>query len=171
VLGRIQRERGSSFYQGMRKPSCSMNKGEIQMAGETILYISDHGSRSSSILSALEATGYDVVSADTSTQGIALVFVMHSVTAVIVDQQSIEKSSFDVAHSLRVLRPDVPIVLLCADGIDRLPPDFDSCVSTEQPLENLALDLRRLLAEKPAEVSATDCCSCASSEYVDRAVP
>jgi DNA-binding NarL/FixJ family response regulator len=132
------------------------------MAGNTILYISDHGPGSSSILAALEATGYDVVSTASSTQAIALSFVMHSVTAVVLDQHSVEESSFDLTHSLRALRPDVYIVLLCADRIDRLPPAVDACVNKGQPLENLKADLQRLLAEKPAAESPNDCCSCAS---------
>jgi CheY-like chemotaxis protein len=141
------------------------------MAGDTILYISDHGPRSSSIVAALEATGHDVVSADSSTQAIALLFVMHPVTAVVLDQHSIEQSSFDLTHSLRALRPDVPIVLLCADRIDRLPPAVDSCVNTGQPLENVASDLQRLLAEKPVAAGPIDCCCCASPEHIGRTVP
>ena len=133
------------------------------MAENTILYISDHEPRSSSILAALGATGYDVVSTDNSTQAIALLFVMHSVTAIVLDQP-IEEPSFDLTHSLRALRPDVPIVLLCADRIDRLPPAVDSCVNTGQRLENLEANLQRLLAERPAAVGPIDCCSCASPE-------
>jgi CheY-like chemotaxis protein len=129
------------------------------MAGDTILYVSDHGPRSNSILAALGATGYDVVSADSSAQAIALLFVMHSVTAVVLDQHSIELSSFDLTRSLRALRPDVPIVLLCAERIDRLPPDVDSCVNTGRPLKNLTSDLQRLLAGNPAAVGPIDCCS------------
>jgi len=134
------------------------------MAENTILYISDHELRSSSILAALGATGYDVVSTDNSTQAIALLFVMHSVTAIVLDQHSIEEPSFDLTHSLRALRPDVPIVLLCADRIDRLPPAVDSCVNTGQGLENLEADLQRLLVERPAAVGPIDCCSCTSPE-------
>jgi DNA-binding NtrC family response regulator len=134
------------------------------MAGNTILYISDHGPRSSSILAALEATGYDVVSIANSTQAIALLFVMHSVTAVVLDQHSVEESSFDLTHSLRALRPDVQIVQICADRIDRLPAAVDYCVNTRQPLENVTSDLQRILAKKPAAVGPTDYCSCASLE-------
>jgi hypothetical protein len=141
------------------------------MAGETILYVSDHGPCSNSILAALEATGHEVVSADSSAQAIALLFVMHSVTAVVLDQHSIEQSSFNLTRNLRALRPDVPIVLLCGGRIDRLPPNIDSCVNAEQPLENLTFNLQCLLAEKPAEVGSTDCGSCASPEYIDRTVP
>jgi CheY-like chemotaxis protein len=141
------------------------------MAVDTVLYISDHGPRSNSISAVLEATGYDVVNANSSAQAIALLFVMHSVTAVVLDQHSIEQSSFDLTRSLGTLRPDVPIVVLYADRIDRLPPAVDACVSTGQPLENLAADLQRLLAEKPAAAGPIDCCSGASPERIDRTVP
>jgi CheY-like chemotaxis protein len=129
------------------------------MPGDTILYISDHGPRSSSILAALEATGYSVVSADRSTQAIALLFVMHSVTALVLDQHSIEQPSFDLTHSLRALRPDIPIILLCADRIDRLPPEIGHCVNARQPLENVASDLERILTVKPAAAGPIECCS------------
>lgn len=141
------------------------------MTGNTILYISDHGRRSSSILAALEATGYDIVNTDSSTQAVALLFVMHSVTAVVLDQHSLEESSFDLIHSLRALRPDVPIVLLSADRIDRLPTNVDSCVNTGQPLENLEADLHRILVEKPDAVSSVDSCSGASPSMWVRTVP
>jgi CheY-like chemotaxis protein len=138
------------------------------MAADTILYISDHGPRSSSILAALEATGYDVVSTDSSTQSVALLFVMHSVSATVLDQHSIEQSSFNLVRSLRTLRPDVPIVLICADRIDRLPAAVDYCVNAGQPLENVTSDLQRILAKKSAAVGPTDCCSCASPKIRDR---
>jgi CheY-like chemotaxis protein len=112
----------------------AFKEGGIRMTNKSILYISDHAPRSGSIIAALETTGYDVVSTDGSTQAIALLFVMHSVSAVVIDQHSIGQSSFDLPHSLRALRPDVPIVLLCADHIDRLPATVNYCVNTGQPL-------------------------------------
>jgi CheY-like chemotaxis protein len=135
------------------------------MAADTILYISNHGPRSRSILAALEATGYDVVTTDSSTQSVALLFVMHSVSATVLDQQSIEQSSFDLARSLRALRPDVPIILICADRIDRLPAGVDYCVNSLQALENVTSDLQRILAKKSDAVASIDCCSCESPEY------
>jgi response regulator RpfG family c-di-GMP phosphodiesterase len=141
-------------------------KVEYEMAGDTILYISDHGPRSSSILAALEATGYDVVSTDSSTQSVALLFVMHSVSVIVVDQHSIEQPSFDLAHSLRVLRPDVPIVLLCTDRIDHLPAAVDYCVNAWQALENVISDLQSIMAKKSAAAGPADCCSCVSENAV-----
>ena len=123
------------------------------MTEDTILYISDNGPRSGSILSALEATGHDVVSTDSSTQAIALLFVMHSVTAVVLDQHSIGQPGFDLTHGLRAVCPQVPIILLCGDRINHLPPDVDLCVNIDQPLENLTSDLLRFLAKKEAPAS------------------
>jgi hypothetical protein len=129
------------------------------MAEDAILYISNSGPRSRSIIAALEATGYGVVSTGGSTQAIALLFVMHSVTAVVIDQHLIEQPRFDLTHSLRALRPDVSIIMLCADQINRMPSEVDYCVNIGQPLQNVTSELQRLLAEKPAPVSSVDCCS------------
>ena len=119
------------------------------MAFETILCISDWATSSNSALAALKATGYEVVSAKSSTQAIALLFIMHSVAAVVLSQRAREQTSFDVVRSLRAIRPDVPIVLLGCDQIDLLPSRVDACVSTGQPLEKLASAVRRLLTARP----------------------
>jgi hypothetical protein len=140
------------------------------MLAGTILFISDHGPGSSSILAALEATGYDVVGADRATQAIAMLFVMASATAVVIGQCWIKQSTFDLTHSLRALCPEVPIIALCDGRIDRLPPEVNSCVNTGQPLGKVTSDLKRLLAEKSTEVRPTGCCSCASPEHMDLTV-
>jgi hypothetical protein len=129
------------------------------MAGDTILYIFDDRLRSNSILAALEAAGNEIISTDSSAQAVALLFVMHSVTAIVLDQHSIEQSSFDLIHSFRALRPDVPIVVLCTDRIDQLPPAIDYCLHAGQPLEDIISDLQRILVEKPAPTGLIGCCS------------
>jgi len=141
------------------------------MLAGTILFISDHGPGSSSILAALEATGYDVVSADRATQAIATLFVMASASAIVIAQHWIKQSSFDLTHSLRALCPEIPIIALCDGRIDRMPPEVNSCVNTGQPPGKVTSDLKRLLAEKSAEVRPTDCCNCASPEHIGWAVP
>lgn len=119
-------------------PTCQKKtKGGNEMAHETILYISDQAAGSDPTLAALKATGYEVVSTDSSIQAIALLFIMHSPAGIVLHDRAEEQSSFDVARSLRALRPDVPIVLLCGDRTDRLPPYVDACVNTKQPLEKL----------------------------------
>src|SRR5260370_1175093 len=98
------------------------------MGGDTILYISDQPPSSDSVLAALKVTSCEVVNTN-STQVIALLFLMHSVAAVVVNQKAAEQTSFDVARSLRRIRPDVPIVLLGAYQIDRV------ALATEEPTQ------------------------------------
>jgi hypothetical protein len=118
------------------------------MTRETILYIFDETAGSNSVLAALRATGYDIVSTNSAMQAIALLFVMHSVAAVVLDYPTREQASFDEARSLRAVCPNVQIVLLRRDPIDRLPSFADACVSTSQPLENLTCSIRHLLSAK-----------------------
>jgi len=119
------------------------------MARGTIVYIFDQATGTNSVLAALRATGYDIVSTNSAMQAIALLFVMHSVAAVVLDYPTREQASFDEARSLRAVCPDVSIVLLRHDPIDRLPSFVDACVSTRQPLENLTCAMRHLLNAKP----------------------
>jgi DNA-binding NarL/FixJ family response regulator len=125
------------------------NEGGNTVERETILYISDQATNSNPVLAALKATDYEVVRTNSPTQGIALLFIMHSVAAVVLNQRAREQTGFDVVRSLRAIRPDVPIVLLGCDQIDLLPSRVDACVSTGQPLEKLASAVRRLLAARP----------------------
>jgi DNA-binding NtrC family response regulator len=118
------------------------------MKHETILYISDQTTSRDSVIGALENTGYEVVSTNSSTQVIALLYIMHSVAAVVLHHRAEEQTSFDVACSLRAIGPGVPIVLLCRDQIDRLPSCVDACVRTGQPLEKLTSEVQSLLTAK-----------------------
>ena len=116
------------------------------MEHNTILYISDRANSSNSVLAALKETGCEVVSTNRPTEGVALLYVMHSVAAVALHNRAREQAGFDVARSLRAIRPNVPIVLLCRDRIEQLPSFVGACVSTGQPLENLTSAVRRLFA-------------------------
>jgi CheY-like chemotaxis protein len=118
------------------------------MTGETILYLVDQATNSKSVLAALQATGYEVVSTNSATQAIALLYILHRVAGVVLNRQARERNTSDVARSLRRIRPDVPIVLLCSDQINRLPSSVDACVDTGQPLEKLTAAVRRLLVAK-----------------------
>jgi CheY-like chemotaxis protein len=125
------------------------------MTRETILYISDQATSSDPALAALSAAGYEVVNTKSAMQAIALLFILHPVAAAVLYSQEGKQASFNVARSLRAVRPDVPIVLLCRDQIDRLPPCVDACVSTGQPLANLTSGLKSLLAAKHSPVHGT----------------
>jgi DNA-binding NtrC family response regulator len=118
------------------------------MTRETILYISDQATCGDPVSDSLEAAGYEVVGTKSTMQAIALLFILHPVAAAVLHSQEGEQSSLDVARSLRAVRPDVPIVVLCRGPIDRLPPCVDACVSTIEPLANLASGLKSLLRAK-----------------------
>jgi hypothetical protein len=78
-------------------------------------------------------------------EGIALLYAMHSVAAVVLDNRAREQASFDVAESLRKIRPDVPVMMLCGDQIDSSPSWTDGCVSTDK----LTSALQYLLTAEP----------------------
>jgi CheY-like chemotaxis protein len=118
------------------------------MTDETILYVSDQTANNNSVLAALKATGYEVVSTSSATQAIALLYVLHAVAGVVLNHRARERAKFDIARSLRAIRSDIPIVLLCGDRINRLPSSVDACVYPRQPLEKLTAVVRRLLAAK-----------------------
>ena len=107
------------------------------MEHNTILHISDQAKSSNSVLDALKETGCDVVRANSPTEGVALLYVMHSVAAVVLDNRVRERAGFDVAHSLRQIRPDVPLMLLCGDQIDSSPSWTEGCVSTDKVISAL----------------------------------
>jgi DNA-binding NtrC family response regulator len=83
------------------------------MEHNTILYISDRANSSYSVFAALKETGCEVVSTNSPTQGVALLYIMRTAVAVVLDRAR-EQASFDLAQSLSQLRPDVPIMLLSA---------------------------------------------------------
>src|SRR4030088_1865907 len=112
-------------------------KAERIMTDETILYVSDQTANNNSVLAALKAAGYEVVSTNSATQAIALLYVLHTVAGVVLNQRARERAKFDLERSLRAIRSDVPIVLLCRGQATSLPPSVDACVDTGQPLEKL----------------------------------
>jgi CheY-like chemotaxis protein len=118
------------------------------MTDETILYISDQTANNDSLLAALKATGYEVVSTNSSTQAIALLYLLHSIAGVVLNHRARERAKFDIARSLRAIRSDIPIVLLSRGQIDPLPSWVDACISTAQSLEKVAAAVRRLLVAK-----------------------
>jgi DNA-binding NtrC family response regulator len=111
----------------------------------TILYISDRDDSRHSALAGLKEIGCEVVSANSPTEGVALLYIMHSVAAVVLDNRTKEQASFDLSQSLRHIRPDVPIMLLCSDQIDNAPSRTDRCVSTD----TLISALTHLLTAEP----------------------
>jgi DNA-binding NtrC family response regulator len=110
-----------------------------------ILHISDRANRSNSALAALKEAGYEIVSTNSPTEGVALLYIMPSVTAVVLDNPAREHASFDIAQSLRAIRPSVPVMQRCGDQIDRYPSWADECVGTNK----LTSALQYLLTAEP----------------------
>ena len=111
------------------------------IAHNTVLYISDDAN-DSNLLAALKETGCEVVKTSLA-QAVALLYVMHAVIAVVLDERSSEHASFDVAQSLRKIRPNVPVMLGCGDQIEKSA-SSESCMSTDK----LTSELQHLLTEE-----------------------
>ena len=115
------------------------------MKSETILLVSTQKTSGNSVMAAIKATGYRVVST-TSTEAIALLFIMHCAAVVVLDRAAGEKTSFELARQLRAMCHDVPIILLSPTPISPLPSQIDAYVSTAPPLANLTSAVLRALA-------------------------
>ena len=107
----------------------------------TILYISEQLDENNSVLAALKEKDYEVVSTNSPREGIALFFVMHSVAAVVVDESVSEQTDFDLVRSLRQIRPNVPVSIVCGNQID----SNSSSTKTRVQAAKLALRLQHLL--------------------------
>src|SRR5271170_6538068 len=112
----------------------------------TVLYISDKTVPGDPVTGALRNAGYEVVSAESSSEGVALLFLMHSVATVVLHDQLGERSGVDLARTLRSIRPEVAIILLSPNQIDSLPPLVDASVSLSQPFDMVTSAVPRLLA-------------------------
>jgi hypothetical protein len=55
------------------------------MEHKTILQITDGENSSNSVFAKLEEMGYEIVSTDSPVEGVALLYIMHSVAAVVID--------------------------------------------------------------------------------------
>jgi hypothetical protein len=142
----------------MWKAACFVqDEGGNTVKYETILYILGHVPGSDSVTVELEAKGYEVVSTDSLSQGAALLHIMHSVAAVVLQYEPADRTWFESAQSLRAIRPGVPIILLSRDPILCLPPWVDAWVGTEQPLEEVASAVRTLLTGERCEAHTAQC--------------
>jgi DNA-binding NtrC family response regulator len=101
-------------------------------------------------LAALKAAGYAVVSTKNSTRAVALLFVMHTAAAAVLDQRTRKQPSFVLAGKLRGIRPDVPIILLGNEPVKNLPEWVDAYLAAIDPFEKLASILQMMLHVEPA---------------------
>ena len=69
------------------------------MKHNTIPYVSDRVNSADSGLAVLKETGCEVVSANSATEGVAMLYIMRSVAAVVLENRAREQASFEVAQS------------------------------------------------------------------------
>jgi DNA-binding response OmpR family regulator len=117
------------------------------MERETVLYISDQRSCSKAISVALNEAGFDVVATNRFTQAVALLYILRSVDAVVLQVR--EQATLDV-RSVRAMCPDVPIVLLGRSQSYLLPTGADTYISAAQALTTLAAAIQHIVTSKPA---------------------
>lgn len=102
------------------------------MDHSTILYISNGAKGNGSVFAALKETGCEVLSTNSPTEGLAMLYIMRTCAAVVIDDRAREEANFDVAQSLRKIDPGVPVIPLCGEQIDSSPLATDTCVSTDK---------------------------------------
>jgi CheY-like chemotaxis protein len=107
---------------------------------------------SNSLFRVLHDAGYELTTTTDQSQALALLFVLKSVAAVIVDQRGEEVAISELPRHLRQLRRDVPIVLLSREPLPQLPDFIDACVSDHEPLETLIRVLDQLADHSRAAV-------------------
>jgi DNA-binding NtrC family response regulator len=105
-----------------------------------MLYLFDRERRQEPIAQALRATEYDVVSTGSVTQAMALLFLMHTVVGVVVDEAVLEANP-DLVKRLHGLSPQLPIVGLINSG-STLPSGMNA-VSIAQPPEAITAAVER----------------------------
>jgi hypothetical protein len=116
------------------------------MKHKTILFISNDKISSSSVLTAMKATGHRVLST-TSTQAPALLYILRCFAAVVLDHCGSEEVSFNLARNLRKICQYVPIILLSPIPINPLPSYVDASISTGVPPTNLTSAVLQVLAK------------------------
>src|SRR5579862_2172047 len=93
----------------------------------TVLYIFDRSNHNTSVLAAITTIGFDVLSTDSPTEGVALLYIMRQVNAVVLESEVIRRATFDVCGSLRAIRPEIPVVLNCGDPSHTSPSLTNDC--------------------------------------------
>ena len=115
-----------------------------------VLCVDDDGSGLAARKELLEASGYEVITAQNGREGLEL-FDSHHIDAVILDYQMHKMNGAQVASQMRRVKPDVPILML--SGWAKLPPEELSCVDEflckGQPWSTVLSSLDRLLSSRP----------------------
>jgi DNA-binding NtrC family response regulator len=120
------------------------------MYKQTILLVFVDRIQGGRLCRSLADAGYEVSGTSSSTQAIALSFVIQSLAAVVLDQRTEEHSIFDLARNLRAVRPHLPVILLSRERIPHLPAYIDACVSGEETVESFLSVLNAILDHSKA---------------------
>ncbi len=116
-----------------------------------ILCIAESAANFNPMLHAISVSGYQVLLAFTSDQGVVACMSSH-IAAVVLDAAFMREADWPVAKSLKLIRPSLPILLL--DGKDAtrrdgLPECIDAVASKESH-EDVLARLKELLASASA---------------------
>lgn len=115
-----------------------------------VLCVDDDASGLAACKELLEASGYELITAQSGQEGLEL-FDSHLIDAVILDYQMPGMNGAQVASQMRRVKPHVPILML--SGWGKLPPEELSCVDEflckGQPWSTVLSTLDRLLSPRP----------------------
>ena len=78
---------------------------------QRILLVSDSADRLEVLYGAIRTTGYDVLTAATTDRAVAMCMADH-VAAVVLDSNMLRNSAWSVAHTFKMIRANLPVVLL-----------------------------------------------------------
>jgi DNA-binding response OmpR family regulator len=101
------------------------------------------------MLREVKTSGFEVTMAFSAAQGVA-VCMGNQVAAVLLDAAFIRNDDWTVAKSLKLVKPNVPILLLDCRDLSRrkgLPPSVDAVANSGDPKKVLA-ELRRCLGRQ-----------------------
>jgi hypothetical protein len=98
-----------------------------------------------SIASPLQDAGYQVSIAQSECRAIALLFLLRSFSAVVIDGREHERASFDLASRLHGIRAQIPIVVVGQKPAEFSTASADACITERELPETL-----RLLLKTPA---------------------
>lgn len=111
----------------------------------TILFVAKDLSLSHSIIGKLKGSGFNLISADKSTEAVAKLFANRRVEAIVLDQRATEKISLGFAKFIKSFRAAVPVILLSTQLLDPLPRCIDAGVCIHDELGSLVPTIELLL--------------------------
>jgi DNA-binding NtrC family response regulator len=100
-----------------------------------ILCVSRSASQLESICSAVSHREYEVVSASTPEQAVA-VCVSHSLAAVVLDSEFCTEMGWSAAQTFKIVKPDLPVVLVGHDHQQAPPNGVDAVAPSRSAIQH-----------------------------------